>query len=70
MIYKDPVTDDGLKKSQKGKVFVYHDLEKKEPNYIDNLTIDPKGGLLKTIFLDGRLCNETSLIAIRKNLNK
>jgi len=68
-IYKDPVTDDGIKKSAKGLLQVY-----KENGIIkvkDQCSIkEENSGLLQTIFLNGSLIKETSLSDIRKKLWK
>jgi len=69
-IFKDPKTDNGIKKSQKGKVVVWKD---------DTGTIQWKDGLflndsipndlLIPIFKDGKLLNETSISEIRARVN-
>ncbi len=68
-IFKDPITDDGTKKSKKGLLKVTYD---------DNMNIvcadqqtweQEKQGLLQTVFLNGELKNETSLSQIRAKLN-
>jgi nicotinamide phosphoribosyltransferase len=64
-IFKDPLTDGGVKKSAKGLLRVNADLTLSE-------CVSPaeeKEGLLQTIFLDGKLCNETTLSEIRKHLS-
>lgn len=64
-IYKDPVTDDGTKKSLKGLLRVNGDLtvdcgvSKEEENE----------GLLQVIYYDGIFFNQTSLTGIRERLN-
>ena len=79
-IYKDPVTDDGTKKSPKGLLQVQEVLEQvnsdgrlKHSHYVlkDQCTWEEeKQGALKTIFKDGKLVNETDLATIRQRLNK
>lgn len=70
MLYKDPITDDGTKKSQKGMVAVYE----KDGNltYKDNLNKAQKASfkndLLKPLFEDGKLLREISLSEIREKL--
>lgn len=70
MLYKDPITDDGTKKSQKGMVAVYE----KDGNltYKDNLNkaqkVSFKNDLLKPLFEDGKLLREISLSEIREKL--
>lgn len=69
-IFKDPITDDGTKRSKKGLLQV---------NYGDNMEIfcadqcswgQEKEGLLETIFLDGKLIKECTLDEIRNRLSK
>lgn len=69
-IFKDPITDDGTKRSKKGLLKVTYD---------DNMNIvcadqqnweQEKTGLLETVFLDGRLIKETTLEEIRNKLGK
>ena len=66
-IFKDPKTDTGLKRSLKGMLMVY-----KENNIIkvkDRCSPDEEhNGLLRIVFEDGRLKNETSLSEIREIL--
>lgn len=73
MLYKDPITDSGEKKSQKGMVLVYDD------NgwicYDDELDFNGKHNnvlkdrdLLKPLFLNGELLRETSLEQVRAKL--
>jgi len=69
-IYKDPKTDtDGLKKSHKGCCQVYEedgDLKCKDHLYG---MIDESETLLKTVFKDGKLYNETTFMEIRERLH-
>jgi nicotinamide phosphoribosyltransferase len=70
-IFKDPITDDGTKKSKKGLLTVW-----KNPNTnYDNLVVydqqtweQEKQGLLTTVFKDGKLVKETNLEEIRNKL--
>jgi nicotinamide phosphoribosyltransferase len=65
-IYKDPVTDDGTKKSLKGLICVTEDHE-----VLTQCTWEQEGqGILQTIYEEGRFDNETSLGEIRSRLNK
>lgn len=76
-IFKDPITDDGTKKSAKGRVVVAKNPRKKDSivvidetdmsNYNDILS----GGhnLLQTIFENGKIVKETTLAEIRGRLN-
>lgn len=67
-IFKDPITDDGMKKSATGLLKVY-----KEYGGIklkDRCNWEEEGeGLLKTIYKDGVMQNETTLTEIRERLN-
>lgn len=72
-LYKDPYTDSGEKKSQKGMVMVSLDSNN-ELVYVDELTREYKErlsnvDLLKPLFVDGVLLRETSLKDIRNKLN-
>jgi nicotinamide phosphoribosyltransferase len=69
-IFKDPITDDGTKKSATGLLAVYD-------NYEGGLTLIDKAsweteneGKLKTIYKDGKFYNETTLTEIRNRLKK
>lgn len=68
-IYKDPVTDDGTKKSKKGLVKVMEIGG--EIQCIDQCTWGEESeGLLQTIFKDGEFYNQTTLQEIREKLDK
>lgn len=60
-IYKDPKTDSGIKKSAKGLLQVTKDLTLKE----DCLWSEEDGGLLQTIFYNGKTENLTTLAEMR-----
>jgi nicotinamide phosphoribosyltransferase len=67
-IFKDPITDDGTKKSATGLLAVYD-------NYEGGLTLIDKAsweteneGKLKTIYKDGKFYNETTLTEIKNKL--
>lgn len=65
-IFKNPKTDNGIKKSQKGKVVVKYD-EEGEIQYYEGYSLnynDPQD-LLTTIYKDGKLVKETTLQKIR-----
>jgi nicotinamide phosphoribosyltransferase len=65
-IYKDPVTDDGTKKSLKGLICVTEDHE-----VLTQCTWEQEGtGILQTIYEDGKFHNQTTLTEIRERLNK
>lgn len=74
-IFKDPITDDGTKKSKKGLLCV-RQIETatlaKEGSLIclDQQTWEQESeGLLTTVFKDGKLVKETTLNEIRERLN-
>ena len=73
-IFKDPITDDGTKRSAKGLLSVHqqldHNGEKLNIFMKDQCTWEQEqGGLLKTVFKDGKLVKETTLEEIRQRLN-
>lgn len=68
-IYKDPITDDGTKKSLKGRCAVH--IENGE--YVVKIQCseeEEKGGVLQTIYEDGKFYNQTTLTQIRERINK
>lgn len=68
-IFKDPKTDDGTKKSQKGKVVVIKDgdtLKVVDGLSLNDVIADDK---LKTIFKDGKLLIDENFKDIRTRLN-
>lgn len=73
-IFKDPKTDDGTKKSMKGKVMVFrgHDnLPSKGIWARDGYSLADESSwdLLHTIYLDGKLVREQTFSQIRAKLN-
>lgn len=69
LIYKNPKTDEGIKKSHKGRVCVFEDGSWKDGLYLhDWLNLQNKNQL-KKIFENGQLLKETSLSEIRERLN-
>lgn len=66
-IFKDPITDDGTKKSAKGLIAVH---ENEDGIYaVDRQTWDEeKGGLLEVVFKDGEIVRETTLSEIRRRV--
>lgn len=69
-IYKDPVTDDGTKKSLKGLLHVNWDAVK--GGYFVKTECTPEEenvGLLQVIYEDGKFYNRTTLSEVRKNLS-
>ncbi|KAA1243485.1 nicotinate phosphoribosyltransferase [Aquimarina sp. RZ0] len=66
-IFKDPITDDGTKKSAKGLVQLFE--ENGEIRFRDQVTPEEeKLGLLQTVFKDGVLTVDDCLSAIRERL--
>ena len=64
-IYKDPITDDGTKKSLKGLICVTEDQE-----VLTQCTPEQEeGGILQTIYEDGKFYNQTTLTEVRSKLN-
>ncbi len=67
-IFKDPKTDDGIKKSQKGKVHVYKSGGKIVFSDGHDLNSELSTDLLQPIFEDGRMLNEQTFAQIRTRL--
>lgn len=65
-IYKNPKTDNGVKKSAKGLLRVNTDLSLDEQVTEEQ----EKEGMLQTVFLDGKLMRNESLATIRERLLK
>lgn len=69
-IYKDPITDNGSKKSLKGLVQVNYD-DNMEIVCLTECTFEQEGkGLLQVIYEDGEFFNQTTLQEIRERVNK
>jgi nicotinamide phosphoribosyltransferase len=69
-IFKDPITDGGMKKSAKGLLMVYKDDADGKIKLKDQCTWEQeRQGLLQVIFEDGKFYNETTLTQIRERLN-
>lgn len=64
-IFKDPLTDGGFKKSAKGLLMVNDDLTLKECVS----AAEEQTGALKLVFIDGALCENTSLAKIRAKID-
>ena len=65
-IYKDPITDDGTKKSLKGLICVTENHE-----VLTQCTPEQESqGILQTIYENGEFHNQTTLTEIRERLNK
>lgn len=68
-VFKDPVSDDGMKKSAKGLIRV--DLVNGQYSYTDCVTPEEEEkGELKTVFLDGKLLIDHTLAEIRERVSK
>ncbi|MEZ4879839.1 MAG: nicotinate phosphoribosyltransferase [Chitinophagales bacterium] len=68
-IYKDPITDDGTKKSAKGLLKL--EIINNEICLVDQVSWEEeKQGLLKEVYKDGKLIIDDTLSAIRKRMNK
>lgn len=64
-IFKDPITDDGMKKSLKGLLYVYRDKDGvKVQDQCDKQ--QEEYGLLRTVFENGELIRETDLGTVRE----
>lgn len=72
-IFKNPKTDTGkFKKSQKGMIYVTRDENGEIVAYdgYTSETLPKEGNLLKPIFKDGEMVNETTLTEVRNNIHK
>lgn len=72
MVYKDPKTDSGMKKSHKGCCAVFYNHMTGDFDCDDGLTLEEAHNepfnLMRPIFKDGNMVEETSLTEIRKTL--
>jgi nicotinamide phosphoribosyltransferase len=70
-IYKDPVTDDGTKKSLKGLIAVFEDANLTGVIFCKQQCTpeEEEKGLLKTIFENGKFYNLTTFEEVRKRIN-
>jgi nicotinamide phosphoribosyltransferase len=64
-IYKDPITDDGTKKSLKGRVAVNPHFTVKTECTVE----EEAGGILQTIYENGTFTKLTTLTEIRETIN-
>jgi nicotinamide phosphoribosyltransferase len=81
-IYKDPVTDDGTKKSLKGLLQVFNNNPNCQGNEMlfdgnDDFKVNTEctpeeesGGILQLIYEDGKFYNQITLTEIRERLSK
>jgi nicotinamide phosphoribosyltransferase len=68
-IFKDPITDDGIKKSAKGLVKV--DLVGNEYVLVDQASVEEEEqGELQIIYKDGAFLNEVILQDVRERINE
>lgn len=69
-IYKNPITDDGTKKSLKGLQAVY--MDDNGEYYVKSEAEDheEEEGFLETIYENGQFYNKTSLTEVRSRINK
>jgi len=66
-IFKDPVTDDGVKKSAKGLLHVHRNASTGDLELTDQVNwLMEAQGELQTIFVDGNFRNITNLASVRK----
>lgn len=70
LIFKDPKTDDGTKKSQKGKVHVYKSNGKIVFSDGHGLNSELSTDMLQPIFKDGQIMNEQTFAEIRKRIRE
>lgn len=69
LLFKNPVTDRGVKKSQCGMVAVVDDEGLKVVDHLSKDSRHVEGNLLETVFENGKLLKEYSLQYIRSRLN-
>jgi len=68
-IFKDPITDDGMKKSATGLLYVGKNDDDGELKLFDKVTWETETkGQLKTLYLDGNFENQTTLTEIKNRL--
>jgi nicotinamide phosphoribosyltransferase len=68
-IFKDPITDDGTKKSKKGLLRITRDLKTEQLVVHDQQSWEEEStGLLETVFKDSQLVRTTTLEEIRERL--
>ena len=69
-IYKNPLTDDGSKKSLKGLQAVFQDENKEYYVKSECTEEEEKTGILQIIYENGKFHNQTTLTEIRERLGK
>lgn len=74
LVYKDPITDDGTKKSLKGLCVVLVDdngeYVVKDQLYLEKYLDYDESDHMKTVFLDGMMMNMTTLADIKEQIKK
>lgn len=73
LLFKDPKTDDGTKRSQRGRVIVHHDklgniVTSDGFNREEHESLLESVDLMEDVFLDGKLLRSHSLEEVRNNL--
>jgi nicotinamide phosphoribosyltransferase len=68
-IFKDPKTDNGIKKSQKGRVVVLKDV-KDGYKFMDGLGLNDQvsGDQLREVFRDGKILVQDTLAEVRARI--
>lgn len=69
-IFKDPITDDGTKKSKKGLLQVAYDPDGNLQVFDQCTEEQEEKGELQTVFKDGKLTKFQTLSEIREKLSK
>jgi nicotinamide phosphoribosyltransferase len=70
-IFKDPITDDGTKKSATGLLYVSRDEYNGDYKLTDRVDwVTAFGGELRPIYANGEFHNKTTLAIVRDNLKK
>jgi nicotinamide phosphoribosyltransferase len=69
-IFKDPITDDGTKKSLKGRCAVHQDENGEYYVKVQCTEQEENEGLLQVIYEDGKFYNQITLTEVRANLEK
>lgn len=67
-IFKDPITDDGTKKSLKGRCAVHQDVDGEYYVKVQCTEEEENEGLLQVIYEDGKFYNQTTLTEVRAKL--
>lgn len=65
LLFKDPVTDDGTKKSARGRMIVTDQMKMHDSMYFDEWVSSLKHDIMRTVFLNGHLLVKETLAEIR-----